>query len=729
MSNNSIKHVNFSGVDYFQPKTNGGGSTKFHKEVNNSFITELVESIEVIESDIKNNLAITSIPYVAAIVELENSAISKSNRPNKIFDESTCPFFGDIGFSKFLIRASSHGLKKLKQKVNNASGKSTLESELSAVSSIRLFKPQVKIVEDSQVNSYVIRLLRFDEGGINSKIDSEFECYLNRNSYEWSKHSSEAIRIYKVRLDEEHVNHLCENNVFIQSISPSKSVSILKHFDNEHTNASIDIGYPDEDSPVVGIIDSAISPHCEPLLPWIEGVKTIVDEDDSFSEHGTFVAGLISSGKLLNNGDLNFPNCRSKIFGIEAIGKNGGDYYEILHTMDSVAQDHPNIKVWNLSIGDGESVSIYNISEFGILLDEFQDKHNCLCIVAAGNYENLRSWPPEDGIDYQNRICSPGDSVRAITVGSISHTDGFVKYGEPSSFSRRGPVSNFVQKPEISHFGGNLLKNGEFSINTSVKSLCPLGNSTYDIGTSFAAPTVSSLAANLFSKLGDRASPSLVKGLLIHSANLNSNVNKQKKLKDYCGWGVPADINEILDVKDYETTLVFQGVAKKSFEVQKLPFPIPECLRTEDGKVRGEFYITLTYQPELDARKSFEYCQVDLSVGLGKTDGISFASKVPLQTSTPRFEEDLTKSGDKWSPVKVYHKAFPRGTDIEKWKLRVAVLDRDGYDATDVEIPFSIILTIRDIDQEKPVYNEMARLMEQYNWEVSDLAIEPRIKL
>ena len=56
-------------------------------------------------------------------------------------------------------------------------------------------------------------------------------------------------------------------------------------------------------------------------------------------------------------------------------------------------------------------------------------------------------------------------------------------------------------------------------------------------------------------------------------------------------------------------------------------------------------------------------------------------------------------------------------------------MDRDGFESDDVMIPFTIILTIRDIDREKPVYNEMARLMEAYNWEVSDLIIDQRIKV
>ena len=42
MSNNSIKHVQFSQVDYIKPPVNPGGSNKLHKELTN----ELVDFLE-----------------------------------------------------------------------------------------------------------------------------------------------------------------------------------------------------------------------------------------------------------------------------------------------------------------------------------------------------------------------------------------------------------------------------------------------------------------------------------------------------------------------------------------------------------------------------------------------------------------------------------------------------------------------------------------------------------
>jgi hypothetical protein len=277
------------------------------------------------------------------------------------------------------------------------------------------------------------------------------------------------------------------------------------------------------------------------------------------------------------------------------------------------------------------------------------------------------------------------------------------------------------------HYGGNLGVFGNQIIPIGVGSSDPNGYVTRDIGTSFSTPLISTIAANLYDKLEGRSSNHLVKGLLIHDANLNNNHASEHK--PYYGWGKPEDSTNILRVNDYESTMVFEGQAQKSFEVQKLPFPIPNCLRTPENKVRGEFFITLVYNPELDPNKAFEYCQVDLNVGFGKIENGKFSSKVPLQRGKHSFETDLVTSGDKWSPVKVYRKSFPQGIDVDNWKLRLSVLDRDGYEAEGVLVPFTIIMTIRDIDKKEPVYNEMSQLMDSFNWEVSDLIIDNRIKL
>ena len=727
MHDNPIKLVTFSEYDYFKPENRPrGGERKVYKKVDHNFISKIHRSIIDIEESLNNFNDDSFIGCASAVVELEESAISKSNRPTHLFNEKTCPFFGDLGFSKFLIQITPNGLKNLKEKILNSNNTKIGISSISTIKSITFYKPTFTPSINKQ-DSFSVRLFRYNNDELNEQIDTKFESILTKEKIIWKKHPSSIISLYKIETNNNYISNYLSKFSCVQSVLSCQSISISPMFtsisDHEITST---LPIPDEEInyPIVGVVDTGVSKNIDNFENWVVERLTYVSNESYVPEHGTFVSGLISNGKYLNGNDNRFPSSQSKILSIEVIGDGCGDIYDIIEAMYDAARKHPYVKVWNLSLGANEPVTLTSISDMALMLDEFQDEFNCLCIVAAGNFDSQlkRSWPPIN--DFDDRICSPGDTVRGLTIGSIAHVDGFVKNGEPSHFSRRGPVSNYIQKPELVHFGGNV---GCDNSNLGVISVSSSGVTKRDIGTSFSAPLVSSISAQLFKELGRNSSPTLIKALLIHSANINNSFSDNER--PYYGWGVPQDVSDILSVKDYESTFVLQGKAQKSFEVQKLPFPIPQSLRTKDGKVRAEFFITLVYHPELDPRKAFEYCQVDLSVGLGEIYDNNFTSKIPLKKSKHENESAMVRSGDKWSPIKVYQKSFPRGVDVTNWKLRVTLLDRDGYEPEINAIPFSLVITIRDIDKEKPIYNEMATLMDQYNWEVDDLAITHKLKI
>ncbi|MDN3696986.1 S8 family peptidase [Vibrio cortegadensis] len=725
---NPIKHVEFSMEDYVRPKVIPGGKNDPLKNVTEEFRKCLLESLGDVKDQLRLGKSNIGLDVCTAIVELEDNATAKSHRPTDIFNEKTCPFFGDAGYGRMLIQVSSDGLEHLKHKILHIKTKGGIKA-LSAVKSISNYKAPIEQPPEANA-AVIVRLFRYSDPFLNQQIDEHFEQTLSKLGCEWQKHRSQSVRLYKVNSNTESLIAKASSLTIIQSAVISNSIAIQPMTSNgiETEHAEISPPDPQVNYPIVGVVDSGVSSNCKPLSQWVVSHNRKVPEPFRDLNHGTFVSGMLSNSHLYNQ-DPRFPKCQSKIASVEVLGNNIGDIYDIVNAMYETAETHPEIKVWNLSLGSPEATSMYEISAMALMLDEFQEKYNCLCVIAAGNYvEKMRQWPPSEKLN--DGVSSPGDSLRGLTVGSIAHVDGYVKNEEPSPFSRKGPVSNYVQKPDVVHFGGNMLNVGGTAIPLGVNSVCPNGLKRNDIGTSYATPIISNIAANLFHHLGQRATPNLVKALIIHNANMGLPSNFEDEHRPYYGWGIPSDLSTILEVNDYETTLAFEGHAQKSFEVEKLPFPIPDCLRTKDGKVRGEFFITLVYQPELDANQAFEYCQVDVKVGFGEIgeDG-SFNSKVPPKKDAHLYEEDLVKNGDKWSPVKVYQKRFPRGVDIENWRLRVKILGRDGYEAEGVQVPFTILLTIRDIDKEKPVYNEMVNLMDAYNWKVSDLTIDNRIKV
>lgn len=726
-SKNPIKHVQFSTTDYFQPSVNAGGSSAPLKPVTSEFRAELLSSINNVSQSLKAGAEVDGVSTCAAIVELENNATAKSHRPTALFNDNTCPFFGDQGYGKFLIQVSPEGLNALRNKIETATTQNAIKA-LSTIKSISQYTPKLDTI-GTDLEPIIIRLFRYHDDVLNVLIDQKFEQLLDQNEALWVKHPSESVRLYKVFSYSQALLELLPFVSSIQSAIRSQSITVKPMSDSTVKPDQAELSEPHEGElyPVIGVVDSGVSSNCPAIQSWVVGSKCYVPGELRDFSHGTFVSGLVSNSLHFNQ-DTRFPTCQSKVFSVEVLGNGVGDVFEIINAMYEVAKEQPHIKIWNLSLGASSPVSLDEISTMALMLDEFQDKYDCLCVVAAGNYnESLREWPPSSELN--DGVSSPADSVRAITVGALAHVDGHVLNEEPSPFSRKGPVSNYIQKPDLVHFGGNFLSVGGMPIPLGVNSVCPLGNKRNDVGTSFSTPIISTIAANIYQQLGERASPNLVKALLIHNANMNHGYKLDKEHKPYFGWGLPEDINSILEVNDFETTLAFQGHAQKSFEVEKLPFPVPDCLRTKEGKVRAEFFITLVYQPQLDPNRAFEYCQFDVNVGFGEYKDGSFSSKVPRQQDSHNFESELVKNGDKWSPIKVYQKRFPNGTNIEDWKLRVSVLDREGVEAQGVQIPFTILMTIRDIDKEKPVYNEMAQLMDAYNWEVSDLLIEHRIEV
>ena len=398
--------------------------------------------------------------------------------------------------------------------------------------------------------------------------------------------------------------------------------------------------------------------------------------------------------------------------------------------MERVRQSNPDIKVWNLSLGEDSPVSMHKISDFAIWLDKFQEENNCICVISAGNINdrrNLRTWPPSaDCPKNEQRISSPGDSVMGICVATMSHVEipGTIGLNEPSCYSRSGPIANLILKPDLIHYGG--------TIPLGIKSVA--GNETTcvmasDRGTSFSTPLVSSITANLWKRMGEDTPRYIIKGMLAHSAKLHHDIDNDHRA--YFGWGKPQEADEILYCDENEITVIFEGeIASNREVIHKLPFPIVPSMRLPNGKVKGEFFMTVAYDPPVDPDRAFEYCLVNIEADLGevKEDG-TFSNKIPAEKSG--FEYELIGGRYKWSPIKVYHKKFPQGVDIENWKLQVKMITREGFTPdSDFKQSFSVIMTIRALDEGAQVYNEMVRLMNEYNWEVKNaIGVESTIRI
>ena len=426
------------------------------------------------------------------------------------------------------------------------------------------------------------------------------------------------------------------------------------------------------------------------------------------------------------------PNDESNYGAVDTLTED--QFVEILREV--VPKYHNEVKIWNLSLGSDIICKNDEISDLAVFLDDLSDRYNVRFILSSGNYQEwpYRGWPPCDSIGEKDRITTPAESVRSITVGSIAHKDSgdsMVRKFEPSPFSRRGPGSNFIIKPEVVDFGGNLDVRGNYN-ELGVYSLDENCNLIENVGTSFSAPLVSRSTAIINNSIESK-DLLLSKALLIHSAKLSDTVkiNNGDENK-YYGFGHPDIISSrVLNCSDDKVTLIFDENIKQGEHLELYDFPYPESL-LRDGKWFGEISMTLAYDPPLDPNFGQEYCRVNINASLGtyersKEDGkLNYSGKVPLEKRwDEKFERSRVENGFKWSPIKSYHRKIPRGIKDNNWKLRVDFLNRNE-DETESQ-RFVLIITIVDPEGED-IYTDVINQLRLNGFTFGDLRLDQQVR-
>lgn len=687
-----------------------------------------------------------TLPVVAKVT-LKDEALAKTHRPTSLFTNTTCPIIGTMDYGELLVSATKSGLEALQNRIQN----NTAKKPTANISTIEKIEPYIAEEWTSRIlknNSQKVKLKLFDhkDQKRNDSLEKAFYEFLGNNQLKVNKIRYGKQEVLTVEFQKEIVKKL-NGFVGLRSVSPmpeyfpldmNLQVTPVTSASLVHCPAPLS----GEDYPLVGIIDSGVCPNCTLLDPWIIARESYVPIGMEDYAHGTMVAGLIANSHYLNHRDPSFPTTQAKIIDVNVFPKNENVSEEnLVAIIEEVVIKYPSVKVWNLSLGSSYPVDSSEFSDFARFLDEIHDEYGCLFVVAAGNQNDADLWPTTSKSSVLNRISSPADSIRALTVGSIAHKDTpitLVKAGQPSPFSRIGPGPCYIPKPEVTHFGGNNTANGSFA-QTGVLSMGP-NNMIYEsIGTSFATPIVSSQTAALHHYLKGHGSenipPERIKALVIHSALL-SNPNVSSDSINGNGFGKPTDIVDMLYCDPHCITLFFEADLKHGgFEFERYPFPIPDCLLTDDGKFKGEIAMTLVYSPITDEDYASEYCRTNVDAGMGSYDKDDegkrmFHSRVPAapKDMSKLYEKSRIEHGFKWSPVKAYHCIFPQGVNIDTWRLKLKVERRAEEHVPDSPQRVSLIVSLRALDPTQPVYNEAIRKMNQSGWVTQDIDVNVRVR-
>lgn len=754
-----IKVVGISNSDHRPPPDNQGGPSKVFGKVTPETRRALTSQLKGVSEYFHEQFE--RWPNIPAVmkVTLKEEALAKSHRPTALLTRSTCPIIGTMDFGEILVSASVSGLENLAERIETTKSKKPV-ANISAIEKIEPYRASDSWSEfdGNDLNRWLakgipLKIHTFDHDNleVNKSIKRAFIEYSKELGVEIEEiHYGTRCSAFKTTNGSHDVGEVLESFIGLQSISPMPSYT-----PGDYELQSSPVGEVDEillpppsdgvDYPVVGVIDSGVCPNSTLLSPWVVAREQYVAPDLQDNTHGTMVAGLIAGAYSLNHQDHRFPSSQAKIVDVPVFEKGGNLQEDILVAiLEDVIPKYPDVHIWNLSLGGNNPSLPSEFSDFACFLDEMHDLHNCLFVIASGNHSHIQKWPQTINKNGADRVSSPGDSIRALTVGSLAnaHKDNSLsKTDEPSPFSRRGPGPCFVPKPEVSHYGGNCTVNHIYT-QTGILSIGPNNVLVETLGTSFATPLVSAQAAVLWDYLDrvDSAStPERIKALLIHSALVNSPQVTTDTINHY-GFGRPSDVIDTLYCDPNTITLMFEtDLRHGGHEFERWPFPIAECLKTEDGKFKGEILMTVAYSPITDMRYKSEYCRTNVDVGMGShvlvedDDGNTkrkFTSVVPVAPKDLKqlYEKHQIENGFKWSPVKAYYAKFPQGVGIDTWRLKMKVTRRAELDMPGQPQRATLLLTIRANTPDQPVYNDAIKAMNQTGWITHDIDEHIRIE-
>lgn len=736
--------------DHLRKPDTGGGPPKVFGDVTHEVRKRLNDELNLVEEHFARSFKrFPNAPAVAKVV-LKEEAIAKSHRPTELFNDETCPVIGVADLGILLVSVTRDGLKEARRLVESRDTKRFV-ANLSTISTIAPYGRADIIEQEEQyealsrsVSKEPLKLRLFNHG--NDRANSELLQYcldvLDANDFSIIEpvYYASGLRTFRINIQNDEQLDRLVNYVGTQSLDVFPYfVSVEAQGRTIRDANELDIREPVGSYPVVGLVDSGVS--ASPLLaPWINTRTNYVPVADRDENHGTFVAGLLVAARHLNHDDPRFPDLPCKIDDICALprkGQAGLSDDALLALLEDSFKANPDVRVWNMSLGTNRKINARTFSDFAAGLDELQQKYDRLVVLAAGNHEAamLRPWPANGyGGD---ELCLPADSVCSIVVASVAHqalSNSAAQVEMPSPFSRKGPGPVYIPKPDLAHYGGNCTITGDFT-QVGILSIDPLEKIGERIGTSYAAPMVTQLAAYVNDELKRRPSANLLRALLIHSAALRCG-EFDAELMRYRGFGTPGSLADILSCSNSRATLIFEPKLYTGLQYEIRNFPIPQCLLNDAGGLTGIVTMTLVYNPPLDADNKSEYVQTNVDVSLG-TYALNKEGKMVQHSEVHKqpedvgalYERELLEHGYKWSPVKVYRRAFARGAGAGKeWRLMLHCYHRAGFSSVNPQ-DVALIVTLEDPTGTLPVYSSVMQRLSQISLVNSELEVRGRIRI
>lgn len=413
------------------------------------------------------------------------------------------------------------------------------------------------------------------------------------------------------------------------------------------------------------------------------------DGDQKSGGHGTGVSGIAIYGDISHSVQNRTFQPSTWLFSARVTNQNNEyDPDSLLENqLDEAIQyftrNYENCKVINISLGDSRLTFRDGQKQFLLaakideIAYEFQHK-NLVFVISAGNLpyepgsgEQLRTDYPNYLFNEEARIIEPATSAIALTIGSLSLGTGSCQFpedakrsaiariqGYPSPFTRSGFGVDGMIKPDLVDFGGDLVVDGNRVITNEVGvSILTLAKDYTGsmfrgyCGTSFAAPRVANIAAQLFTQFPN-ATSNLIRALIVNSAtlpaeippNLQANKKDKKQLKKQLriyGYGQPDLFRSKYSAENHVVLLEDDiQIRVGNFQIYEIP-PLPDqYLKTKGNRTLS---ITLAFDPPTRPTRGDSYLGVAMEFSLFKNIDQKSITEAFIKASKETAMEELTE--------------------------------------------------------------------------------------
>jgi hypothetical protein len=437
-----------------------------------------------------------------------------------------------------------------------------------------------------------------------------------------------------------------------------------------------------KNEPVIGVIDTFFDESVY-FAEWVDNKDYISDlekyqNDMNQRDHGTEVTSIIVDGPRMNPWlDDGCGRFRVRHFGVCS---NRISTIRLVKKIKDIVNENPDIHVWNLSLGTDDEVSRNFVSFDAAALDEIQAKKNVIFVVSGTN-DNRDN---KEGI---LRVGSPADSLNSLVVNSVRRD------GKPASYSRKGNILSFYNKPDVSYYGGDY--------DDRITAYTTYGTDKV-YGTSFAAPWISRKMCYLIDVMG--MTKEVAKALIIDSAAAWDYKTMTFNSKSIMGYGVvPVDIRKIVETESDEIRFVVYGTSD-TYRTANYAIPVP---KDDENKYPYVARATLCYFPECSRTQGVDYTDRELSLKFGRIvddkGKISDINDNVQDDADSRMDERQSrKEFRKWDNTKFISRIVKNNKPVKSYDDRLWGLSVTSKERLSAQmrspLNFGVVVTLKEVN-------------------------------